>query len=148
MEQYKGEIVSFNEVTTVADLDTVKEEIKQRSAEIEGALAELDQVPVSKQEFIDKNKTKIKDEDISMFPRPKSSCKHCYGRGYWATDSLTKERQLCRCISNKVFKVFDQDQLLTYGELRKMMGTQNETISEVVQETTQASSEERASERS
>lgn len=71
-----------------------------------------------KDAYIDEHKTSINDEDLSMFPRPKTSCKHCYGRGYEGWNETTQEAVLCRCIKNRLFKEFSEDKLLTYKELK------------------------------
>ena len=67
-----------------------------------------------------KGKTAIKDEDLSMFPFPRSGCSHCYGRGYEGWNVVTEEVVLCRCIKNRAMKVFEQDKLMTYGQLREL----------------------------
>lgn len=74
----------------------------------------------AKQEFINNHKTNINDDDLSMFPRPRSGCRHCSGDGSEGWDVNKEEIILCRCIRNRVMKIFEESKLLTYGELREI----------------------------
>lgn len=87
-----------------------------------------------KQDFIDKNKVQLTDEDITVFRKPRRGCRHCYGtgvEGVWASTSTynSGELKLCRCITNLFGRVFpnvtkeaDTNRYLTFGAFRKMMG--------------------------
>lgn len=37
--------------------------------------------------------------------KPKSSCKHCLGRGYVGTDTRTRKKIMCRCVERSFQKV-------------------------------------------
>lgn len=42
--------------------------------------------------------------DPELEVKPKSSCRHCYGRGYIGTDTHTKKKILCRCVQKSFAK--------------------------------------------
>lgn len=86
-----------------------------------------------RQDFINKNKVELTDEDITVFRKPRSGCNHCHGtgvEGVWASTSTYNpgELKLCRCITNLFGRVFpditkeaDTNKYLTFGAFRKMM---------------------------
>lgn len=81
----------------------------------------VDSKPIEEKEsFINEHKTEIEDDDLSMFPRPKKSCKFCNESGSEGWNTKTEEIVLCRCIKNRIMKVFRRDQLMTYGEVKEM----------------------------
>ena len=43
--------------------------------------------------------------DPELEVKPKSSCRHCHGRGYVGTDFHTKKKILCRCVQRSFAKV-------------------------------------------
>lgn len=73
-----------------------------------------------REHFIDANKTIIKDEDLSMFPKPRSGCRHCNGGGSEGWNLSRQEIVLCRCIRNRIFKELHEDRLLTYREIKEI----------------------------
>jgi len=85
-----------------------------------------------KEQFIENHKTKLSEDDLTMFPKPKDGCKFCYGRGYsgWKKDTTA----LCRCIINKINKIKDPEKLLTYKELLKIMYTKKDGSCEIPQD--------------
>lgn len=86
------------------------------------SLSMVDSKPIDqeKESFINEHKTEVNDDDISMFPRPKKGCKFCNESGSEGWNTKTEEIVLCRCIKNRIMKVFDQDKLMTYGEIKEM----------------------------
>lgn len=76
----------------------------------------------ARQEFINNHKTEINDDDLTMIPKPKSSCKHCFGRGFEGSITTAfagKDILLCRCMTNRVGR--EGIKCLTYGEFRKIL---------------------------
>jgi hypothetical protein len=69
-------------------------------------------------------KVELKDDDVTMYPRPKKSCTKCFSRGYegWNTSG---EPVLCRCITNR-FGNKSVTSFLTWGELVKIMSNRLE----------------------
>jgi hypothetical protein len=60
----------------------------------------------------------LKDEDITVYPKVRKGCNHCYGRGYegWDTKGLPI---ICRCIINRIGS---QDVvLMTWKELKEIL---------------------------
>lgn len=43
--------------------------------------------------------------DPELQVKPKSSCRHCYGRGYVGTDFHTKKKIICRCVKKDFARV-------------------------------------------
>lgn len=43
------------------------------------------------------------DPDLQV--KPKSSCRHCHGRGYIGTDILTRKKVICRCVQKDFLRV-------------------------------------------
>jgi len=74
-----------------------------------------------KKEFVEDNKTEITPDDLTMFPKPRKGCKKCYGRGFDGWELTKNQVSFCRCIMNRVGKVFDEDALMSYGEMLKMI---------------------------
>lgn len=44
------------------------------------------------------------EEIVWEQPKPKTSCKWCYGRGFTGVDAKTKEEVICRCILKQIEK--------------------------------------------
>lgn len=119
--EYKPAIVIAD---TPSETEAEKERLK---AELNSNWSSL------RQDFINKNKVELSDEDITVFRKPRSSCKHCYGtgvEGVWASTSSYNpgEVKLCRCITNMFGKEFpdvskeaDTNKYLTFGAFREMM---------------------------
>lgn len=79
--------------------------------------------PITSEEYIANHKTELTENDTTLYPKPKKSCKYCHGRGYegFFLDGTVK---LCRRISNGFSKyVFDKNNLMTYGELKNILST-------------------------
>lgn len=110
---------TYQSALTTADDIIVREQVQEKRT-IDNINSMANDLKTPKEQFIDEHRTVIQDDDISMFPRPRSGCKHCYGRGYEAFDVERQEALLCRCVRNRLFKEFRQDKLLTYGELREI----------------------------
>ena len=102
----------------------------------------------AKKEFLDTHKTELLDSDITIFPKPKKSCTHCYGRGFEGaiiTPKSGKDINLCRCIRNRIGR--QEVECLTYGEFRAILDhcnsifnlggnyeiSKSENVSEVIQ---------------
>lgn len=97
----------------------------------------------AQKDFVDTHKTEINDDDLTLFPKPKSDCNHCYGRGNEGWDHITKEIRLCRCIINRFGR--KDVEFMTVSELREVLDyakklfnikeTDDEISSEIIQET-------------
>jgi len=80
-----------------------------------------------KESYIQKNKTELVDDDMTMFVHPRKGCGHCYGTGVEgvydeSSTRLPGEPCICRCITNKTLKKQPKDtKYMTYGEFRKLM---------------------------
>lgn len=113
-EEYKGQI------------GTAKELLQEHSSEsAPQVLPPNEEIGISnaktpREHFIDEHRTEINDDDLSFFPRPRSGCKHCYGRGSEGWNVTRQEIVLCRCIRNRIFTEVRQEKLLTYGELKEI----------------------------
>lgn len=87
----------------------------------------------AKEAYINDNKTEINADDMTMFPKPRSGCSRCYGRGFIGWNSDTSRTILCTCISNRIGKV-KAEQCLTYGELMAIYNYPKTDTPEVVSE--------------
>lgn len=58
--------------------------------------------------------------------KPKSSCRHCYGRGYVGTDTATKKKIICRCVKRAFMKANNekkiQNAVLAPAEIKSNSG--------------------------
>lgn len=79
------------------------------------------QASKEQKDFVEDNKTEITLDDLTMFPKPRKGCKDCYGRGFSGWNLSKNEVNFCSCIMNRVGKVFDQDKLLSYGEVLELV---------------------------
>jgi len=43
--------------------------------------------------------------DPALQVKPKSSCRHCYGRGYVGTNTETGQKIICRCVKRSFAQV-------------------------------------------
>jgi hypothetical protein len=60
-----------------------------------------------KEQFIDSHKTKLEDNDLTIFSVPRKGCHYCHGTGVegaYTNDStkLPGQPRLCRCLTNKL----------------------------------------------
>ena len=84
---------------------------------------------LEREKFIQDHKTELKDDDITVFSRPRSGCKHCHGlgvEGFYAASSKKDPLQvtLCRCVTNNLVYnkiTADTNKYLTYGEFRALL---------------------------
>lgn len=130
MEEYKSDITSIEEMMKEHEkqpgykeaIDNLADSmVKAKEQETYEAIESMvDEIKSPKDQFVEDHKTSINDEDLSMFPRPRPSCKHCYGRGYEGWNATKQEIVLCRCIRNRIFQEFREDKLLSYGELKEI----------------------------
>lgn len=70
-----------------------------------------------KQEYIQDHQTELKDDDLTMYHRPNTGCRHCYGRGYEGWEYPLGTPRLCRCVK----RMPEQDNALTYFELKVIL---------------------------
>jgi len=117
--EYKSEIVKAESVS-----------INEQSNEvIDNVIADWDSI--RKQELYNKisSKTDLKDEDFTIFAKPRSGCSHCYGRGFvgfYASNStrLPNEPTLCSCVTNRVAlrgEMPDTKDRMSYKEFKDML---------------------------
>ena len=43
----------------------------------------------------------LEEHHVPLLSRPKRTCKHCYGRGYFAFEPERQYYLICRCMSKK-----------------------------------------------
>jgi hypothetical protein len=147
-EQMK--VPGAKEMVDALSKSMVKAKDEQALKNIIEASNNLTDLKKAQKDFVDTHKTEINDDDLTLFPKPRSGCNHCYGRGNEGWDHITKEIRLCRCIINK-FGRKDVD-FMTVSELREVLGyakklfnikeIDNEISSEVIQKTNQEISTE------
>lgn len=104
----------MEEQAKVPGFDDLKNDLSKSMVKAKASMSE------EKEEFVKEHKTEINDDDLSMFPRPRKSCKHCNESGSEGWNLKTEEIVLCRCIKNRIGRVFDPEKLMTYGELKEM----------------------------
>jgi len=75
---------------------------------------------LTKSGYIEDHKVELSDNDLTMFPKPKSGCKYCYGRGIENWNSTTGEPNMCRCIMNQFGRTFEEDKMMTLGEYKAL----------------------------
>jgi len=63
--------------------------------------------------------TELKDDDTTIYPKPRSGCRTCYGRGYSGWDTKTSYPVICKCILNRMGR--PDVSYLTYGQLKKIL---------------------------
>lgn len=87
--------------------DEIKEEIREKLTD-------------EQKEYIDSHKVTLSDDDKTAYPKPRASCPHCHGRGYegWFVDGKVK---ICRWLTNMFAHEYNPDNLLTLGELNKIL---------------------------
>lgn len=58
--------------------------------------------------------------------KPKSSCRHCYGRGYVGKDTATGKKIICRCVKRAFMKANNEnkikDAVLAPAEIKSNSG--------------------------
>lgn len=84
--------------------------------------------PESRQDYINTHRTSILDTDMTMFPKPKTSCNSCYGRGFSGVSFINgiRDINLCHCIKNRMGR---QDiQFLNYGEFKAILNNCDEVF--------------------
>ena len=55
----------------------------------------------------------LDDHQVPLLKPPRSSCKHCYGRGYKGKDINTKMYVICNCIINHIdFERYNKDEVV------------------------------------
>jgi hypothetical protein len=77
-----------------------------------------------KKEFIEKHKTELTDDDLTVFSKPRVGCKHCYGRGFKGFYQHNQEIVLCQCLSNLITihgKMPDTNNRMSYGQFKAML---------------------------
>lgn len=67
------------------------------------------------------SKVEPSPDSKTMFPYPKTGCKHCYGYGFrgFIRQQGKDKVNICRCITNAMFK--KDVQTMTYHEFKTMM---------------------------
>lgn len=51
---------------------------------------------------------------VPLTGKPKSSCRHCYGRGYFSINSDNKVYNMCRCTVKQILPGFDIETVKIY----------------------------------
>jgi hypothetical protein len=108
------------------DIETQKYQASRVGEEVSKDWSDL------RNSYIKDHKTELLDDDMTMFPRPRSGCGYCYGTGvegkYDATSTKSPNQlMLCRCITNKMFNKINMADTnrMTYGEYREMIRKAN-----------------------
>jgi hypothetical protein len=98
---------------------------------VEQVAADWDKIrSTQKEQFIDSHRTKLKDDDLTIFSAPRKGCHYCYGTGVegaYTNDSLRLPGQpcLCRCLTNKLIyhPGLVDDNRLTYKAFKQLMSS-------------------------
>jgi len=124
--EYQGSIVKAEEVN-LGDKPEIQEDVAAAMSEVSADWDSLRKQ--EKDKFIQDHKVELQDDDITIFKRPRSGCKHCHGRGivgFYAMNSkkLPGEPTLCRCITNMMSirgEMPDAKDRMSYKEFRDML---------------------------
>lgn len=70
-------------------------------------------------EYVEDHKTELNDDDVTMYPRPRSGCGHCHGIGREGWDWFSGEPVICRCIRHQMAKR-NVKEYMTWKEFKEL----------------------------
>lgn len=79
-----------------------------------------------REDIIKRGKTDLKDDDMTLYKKPRSGCKHCYGTGREGRDHNTKEAILCRCMRRGRLSDSKIDEFISAKELLMILDIKGE----------------------
>jgi len=74
-----------------------------------------------RREIIEKGKTELGDDDLTMYKEPRSNCTKCHGVGREGWDSATHEIIVCNCMRRGKLLDSTQDDFITISRLMSIL---------------------------
>ena len=73
-------------------------------------------------EYVKKNRTKLDDDDVTLYPKPREGCKYCHGLGREGFNFYSGEPNICRYITRKLFNSrVKTTEFMTWKEFSDLM---------------------------
>jgi hypothetical protein len=126
-------MINSDEIKQLQDYDMVPPEEYQRlgkeiaDAIDQEAIDEINDVHKpegyeSVSEYVKKNRTKLDDDDVTLYPKPRRGCHYCHGTGKEGYNFYSGEPQICRCILRKLFNpLIKTTEFMTWKEFSTLM---------------------------
>jgi len=106
-------------VEDIKEFDMVPpEEYKRMGKELADAIDNKQYESV--RDYVEKHKTDLNDDDITMYPKPKGGCKRCYGTGREGFDFFSGEPKICSCIMRRLYSK-DITEFMSWKEFKALM---------------------------